>query len=213
MKDYASRNFEFSEDRRQDKVPIPWWVVIVALIAMAVIYAVWHRVQQKSMALLPVATTAPAPAQAPARPATATAKPAAPTPVKFDFYQMLTENPSGSKKAAVAESHVAAAPPTTTTSAVSTPATNDSAPAATPTSTDNRYYLQVGVHRTKAEALQQKANLILSEVSPKLIKVLGSNGRYRVIIGPYDNLDSATSERSDLRQNNINSSLIKDLKK
>ena len=74
-------------------------------------------------------------------------------------------------------------------------------------------YLQVGVHRTKAEALQQKANLILSEVSPKLIKVLGSNGRYRVIIGPYDNLDSATSERSDLRQNNINSSLMKDLKK
>jgi cell division protein FtsN len=109
---------------------------------------------------------------------------------------------------------VAAAPPTTTTtSAVSTPATNDSAPAATPTSTDNRYYLQVGVHRTKAEALQQKANLILSEVSPKLVKVLGGNGRYRVIIGPYDNLDSAVSERSDLRQNNINSSLMKDLKK
>lgn len=220
MKDYANRNFNYSDVHAQDKVPIHWGFIIAALLAMLVIYSVWHHRQQAAAVSTPSVSAAPAQAQqanantnAAAAVSSTKTQAAAPAnvntpPVKFDFYQMLTENPSGNAKSASdsanttgqsASAHTASRQQGSTSSEVkATPAGNA------------QYYIEVGSYRSKSDALQQKANLILSEVSPKLIKVLGSNGRYRVLIGPYNKQASAIAERSDLKQNGINGSLIKD---
>lgn len=217
MKDYANRNFNYSDGvNQQDKVPIHWGFIVAALIVMLVTYSVWRHVQQKSLVhpavVVAALVTNTAVTNAKAQRVTPAATPAKVTtpPVKFDFYQMLTESPNTKKTVTSVDTSAEANSNSTaitqlkaqTPSQTSTPVTD------TETSTSARYYIQVGSYKTKADALQQKANLILSEVSPKLIKVTGSNGHYRVLVGPYSNQESAAAERSDLKQNGIDGSLV-----
>ena len=222
MKDYANRNFGYSDVQQQVKVPIHWGFIIAALVAMLVIYSVWHH-RQSSQVLLQVQPLSSPSAQAPqagtsgvanVAPAVTSAKTQAVAPakvstppVKFDFYQMLTENPSGGAKAA--SSNASSRDQETTVKANHLQGSAQTDTQAT-VQANAQYYIQIGSYRSKAEALQQKANLILSEVSPKLIKVVNANGHYRVLIGPYNKQASAAAERSDLKQNGINGSLIKD---
>ncbi len=219
MKDYASRNFSYSDTQQQDKVPIHWGFIIAALVVMLVIYSVWHH-HKVSPVILPVqSVSSPVPQ---AQPAVASVTPAATSPktqpaasakattppaVKFDFYQMLTQNSSGNAKAASSDASSRDQDTNVKTNHLKSTAQTESQ---TTAPANAQYYIQVGSYRSKAEALQQKANLILSDVSPKLIKVVNGNGHYRVLIGPYNKQASAAAERSDLKQNGINGSLIKD---
>ncbi len=232
MKDYANRSFNYNETQQQEKAPIHWSFIIAALVAMAVIYSIWHhrrqtQTAQQSQVLSHSVQAQPAAANVAPTVTATKAVAVAPTKattqaVKFDFYQMLTEGPSNKNNTATAsaDNHTGATHLATNaqnTQSQSSSASTNNQPISTNANTteDVRYYIQVGSYRTKADALQQKANLILTEISPKLIKITGSNGHYRVVIGPYNKLASATAERADLKQNGINGSLIKssDLKK
>lgn len=207
MKDYASRSFGYSDSAEQRRTaPIHWGFIVAALIAMLVIYSVWWHVQQKSL-IQPVVTAASTPVVSKAQPAVAPTAKIAPPAVKFDFYQTLTESPSAAAASAETTDNSSAA---ANQPAVNKPTVQASTSTAAQPEKNSRYYLEVGSYRAKSDALQQKANLILSEVSPRLIKVSGTNGHYRVLVGPYANIASATSARSNLKQNSINASLIKE---
>lgn len=132
--------------------------------------------------LNPFKSAAPAPAKpAPAAPA-APAKPdAAPS---FDFYKVLPSDRPG-----------------------------ELPPAATPRAPAPRYYLQAGAFRNAADADNLKAQLALLgvEAAIQTSDVPGKGVFHRVRVGPYRAMNDVERTRSLLTQNNIPTTLVKEV--
>jgi cell division protein FtsN len=127
---------------------------------------------------------------APAKPEPTPAKPVPAAPAKpdaapsFDFYKVLpSDHPS------------------------------ELPPAAAPRAPAPRYYLQAGAFRSAAEADNVKAQLALLgvEAAIQTSDVPGKGVFHRVRVGPYRAMNEVEHTRSLLTQNNIPTTLVKEV--
>lgn len=113
-------------------------------------------------------------------------KPASDKPVTFEFYTMLPKQEvvapvSGNKTT------VATPPPAPIPTANNTATTTTKPVASTPAANAGRYLLQAGSFRTRAEADQRRAQLLLSgqSVNVQDVKIASGETWYRVMVGPF----------------------------
>jgi cell division protein FtsN len=150
-----------------------------------------------------VATNAREPAKDPARPGKAEA-PAAEKP-RFDFYKILPgiEEPKAPQKVGErsagdkATAERALAPDKAADKAPDKAADKAAERAPKP---GERYWLQAGSFASEGDAENLKAQLALSgwEASLQQATLPDRNVRYRVRLGPYDNVDAMNRARADL---------------
>lgn len=127
-------------------------------------------------------------------------KPAADKPVTFEFYTMLP------KQAVVApvsgnKTTVATPPPAPIPTATGNGTTTTAKPAAsTPATNAGRYLLQAGSFRTRAEADQRRAQLLLSgqSVNVQDVKIASGETWYRVMVGPFADESAMKKARQQL---------------
>lgn len=124
-------------------------------------------------------------------------KPASDKPVTFEFYTMLPKQEvvapvSGNKTT------VATPPPAPIPTANST--ANAKPVAATPAANAGRYLLQAGSFRTRAEADQRRAQLLLSgqSVNVQDVKIASGETWYRVMVGPFADETAMKKARQQL---------------
>ncbi len=120
-------------------------------------------------------------------------------PVTFEFYTMLPKQevvaPLPGNKTTVAT------PPPAPTGNTASPVTKPAAPVATsPATSAGRYLLQAGSFRTRNEADQRRASLLLSGLSVNVQDVKLSNGEiwYRVMVGPFSDEPAMLKARQQL---------------
>jgi cell division protein FtsN len=150
------------------------------------------------------------------------AEPAGSDRPRFDFYRILPggeepkvaakapERPAGDRatpeRAVAPDKGIARLdePP-----AAAAGKTAEPAPRA-PKSTD-RLWLQAGSFSTEGDAENLKAQLALSGIEATLQQAIlpDRSVRYRVRLGPYDNVDAATRVKSDLAKRGVDASVIR----
>lgn len=112
-------------------------------------------------------------------------KPASDKPVTFEFYTMLPKQevvaPVSGNKTTVATPPPAPIPTANSATTTTKPA------ASTPAANAGRYLLQAGSFRTRAEADQRRAQLLLSgqSVNVQDVKIASGETWYRVMVGPF----------------------------
>ena len=112
---------------------------------------------------------------------------------RFEFYTMLPE-----MEVAVPDSELASKPSTETGSRA-------------PDAPAGDYYLQAGSFRLLEEADKMKANLAFLglEASIQTVTINGTDTWHRVRVGPYPDLASLNEARTRMRQNEIESIVLK----
>jgi len=161
-----------------------------------------------------VATNAREPAKDPARPGKAEA-PAAEKP-RFDFYKILPgiEEPKAPQKVGErsagdkATAERALAPDKAADKAPDKAADKAAERAPKP---GERYWLQAGSFASEGDAENLKAQLALSgwEASLQQATLPDRNVRYRVRLGPYDNVDAMNRARADLAKRGFDVAAIR----
>lgn len=137
----------------------------------------------------------PAPGPTLAAPAPAAPEPASPAKGKprFEFYDLLTRNeePVTEQEAHRAQESIPAAP------------------AAAPSI--ETYFLQAGAFQSQADAENLKAKLALlgAESSVQAINLPDKGTWYRVRLGPYSRVEEVSRVRQTLKDNGLDSSLIR----
>lgn len=135
-------------------------------------------------------------------------KPASDKPVTFEFYTMLPKQevvaPVSGNKTTVATPPPAPIPAPTgsgTTTAAAKPA------ASSPAANAGRYLLQAGSFRTRAEADQRRAQLLLSgqSVNVQDVKIAGGETWYRVMVGPFADEAAMKKARQQLTSMKVES--------
>jgi len=118
-------------------------------------------------------------------------KPAAAPKPRFEFYTMLPE-----MEVAVPDTDLE-------------PKVDDSK--AAPVGAPGTYFLQAGSFRLPAEADRMKANLAFLGLEPSIqtVAINGSDTWHRVRVGPFSDLASLNEARARLRENRIETMVLK----
>jgi cell division protein FtsN len=89
--------------------------------------------------------------------------------------------------------------------------TNPPSPAPATSEKEIQYMLQAGSFRSEAEADKRRASILMLGMPVKIAKVTGKPGEtwYRVVVGPFAGKTAAQSARDNLRNNGVDSLLVK----
>lgn len=129
----------------------------------------------------------------------ANATPAAAEEPRFDFYTLLPNQQVMPKKTEPGKT--AQAPAATPEPGSAKPAGTDQTP----------YVLQAGSFRSQGEADKRRAAVLLLGLPVKVQKVpvKADNIWYRVVVGPFRGRDAAQAARASLRNNGVDSMVLK----
>ena len=232
MRDYAKKSFSSSKPALQAAGPTQgsvqkseakkglekswgYWgvtlgIVIVGILTAQAFYKHFHN----------EAINAQTSGGAPIKTLNATGNPNTPpnalpnTPPKpvFDFYNMLPKQTIATPPAPAPITAIAQQPNPVTTTITPAPAApiaaaNPISNTSTPTAPASSYLIQVGAYRNKDQARSMQARLLLLGLHPSISPA--DSGWYRVNLGPYNSVSTASNIRHKLQNAHINNAEIK----
>ena len=171
-------------NNRAKTSPTPGWVWLLTGLALGLFVALLVYISGRAPTVQPVASTPPAASTPAVTDTRAVRNPPAATAAtpkpRFDFYTILPE-----MEVAVPEHEVNGKP--------------------------GKYLLQAGAFRSFEEADRLKASLVLlgMEASIQTVTVNNKDTWYRVHIGPYKSLAKVDAARARLKENRIETVVLK----
>ena len=209
-----ARDYKYRARRRKKRAKLSPWIGVISglIIGLFVAFLVYIKMQTP---LQPAAvyqeSILPPPEQT--RPATETAAPQPQTPTgpRFDFYTLLPE-----MEVVVPEEEIPPPPPPapiTRHAADTAPAPLPAAkPATAPRPAPSEtYLLQVGSFRNgqQAERFRAELGILGLQTSIQTVTIDNRDTYHRVRVGPFHNSVALNQARSRLREQNIESQVIK----